>query len=72
MHVQDPVKEKYIQNWVEPTRFSYPFTKEERLHTYKHLTQAEQFEQYLHTKYLGSKRFSLEGGETTITFLEKL
>ena len=71
MHVQDPVKEKYIQNWVEPTRFSYPFTKEERLHTYKHLTQAEQFEQYLHTKYLGSKRFSLEGGETTITFLEK-
>ncbi len=71
MHVQDPVKERFIQKWVEPTRFSYQFSKEQRLHIYKHLTKAEQFEQYLHTKYLGSKRFSLEGGETTITFLEK-
>lgn len=71
MHVQDPVKERFIQKWVEPTRFSYPFSKEQRLHIYRHLTKAEQFEQYLHTKYLGSKRFSLEGGETTITFLEK-
>jgi 2-oxoglutarate dehydrogenase E1 component len=71
MHVQDPVKERFIQKWIEPTRFSYPFSKEQRLHIYRHLTKAEQFEQYLHTKYLGSKRFSLEGGETTITFLEK-
>lgn len=71
MHVQDPVKDRFIQKWVEPTRFSYQFSKEQRLHIYKHLTKAEQFEQYLHTKYLGSKRFSLEGGETTITFLEK-
>jgi 2-oxoglutarate dehydrogenase E1 component len=71
MHVQDPVKERFIQKWVEPTRFSYQFSKEQRLHIYRHLTKAEQFEQYLHTKYLGSKRFSLEGGETTITFLEK-
>jgi 2-oxoglutarate dehydrogenase E1 component len=65
------VKERFIQKWVEPTRFSYQFSKEQRLHIYRHLTKAEQFEQYLHTKYLGSKRFSLEGGETTITFLEK-
>lgn len=71
MHVQDPVKDRFIQKWVEPTRFSYQFSKEQRLHIYRHLTKAEQFEQYLHTKYLGSKRFSLEGGETTITFLEK-
>ncbi|NBP63326.1 MAG: multifunctional oxoglutarate decarboxylase/oxoglutarate dehydrogenase thiamine pyrophosphate-binding subunit/dihydrolipoyllysine-residue succinyltransferase subunit [Bacteroidetes bacterium] len=71
MHVQDPVKERFIQKWVEPSRFSYSFSKEQRLHIFKHLTKAEQFEQYLHTKYLGSKRFSLEGGETTITFLEK-
>jgi len=71
MHVQDPVKERFIQKWVEPSRFSYAFSKEQRLHIYRHLTKAEQFEQYLHTKYLGSKRFSLEGGETTITFLEK-
>jgi 2-oxoglutarate dehydrogenase E1 component len=71
MHVQDPVKERFIQKWVEPTRFSYAFSKEQRLHIYRHLSKAEQFEQYLHTKYLGSKRFSLEGGETTITFLEK-
>jgi 2-oxoglutarate dehydrogenase E1 component len=71
MHVQDPVKKRFVQKWVEPTRFSHKFSRDERLHTYRHLSEAEQFEQYLHTKYLGSKRFSLEGGETTITFLEK-
>ncbi len=70
-HIQEPEKRQWILNKIEPNRFTVNISREEKIHTYKHLLEAEAFEQYLHTKYIGSKRFSLEGGETTITFLEK-
>ncbi len=71
MHIQAPEKKVWIQKRIEPTHFSTKLVKEEKIHTYLKLVEAEAFEQYLQTKYIGAKRFSLEGGETTITFLDK-
>lgn len=70
-HILEPEKRQWILNKIEPNRFKVDLSREEKIHTYRHLLEAEAFEQYLHTKYIGSKRFSVEGGETTITFLEK-
>lgn len=70
-HIQEPEKRQWILNKIEPSRFTVKLSREEKIHTYRHLLEAEAFEQYLHTKYVGTKRFSIEGGETTITFLEK-
>jgi 2-oxoglutarate decarboxylase len=48
------------------------YTKEEKINTLKKLIQAETFEHFLHVKFVGSKRFSLEGGESLIVMLDKL
>ena len=71
MYIQAPEKKEWIQKRIEPSHFSTKLGKEEKVHTYLKLLEAEAFEQYLQTKYIGAKRFSLEGAETTITFLDK-
>ncbi|MFN8359251.1 MAG: multifunctional oxoglutarate decarboxylase/oxoglutarate dehydrogenase thiamine pyrophosphate-binding subunit/dihydrolipoyllysine-residue succinyltransferase subunit [Candidatus Kapaibacterium sp.] len=72
MYIQDPEKKEWVQKRIEPNHFSTKLPKDEKIHTYRKLIEAEAFEQYLQTKYIGAKRFSLEGGETTITFLDKI
>lgn len=70
MHIQDPVQRKWIQNRVEQ-----PYTKpshDEQLHILDKLNQAEAFETFLQTKYIGQTRFSLEGGESTIPLLDAI
>jgi 2-oxoglutarate dehydrogenase E1 component len=71
MHIQAPEKKEWIQKRIEPSHFSTKLTSDDKKHTYLKLLEAEAFEQYLQTKYIGAKRFSLEGAETTITFLDK-
>jgi 2-oxoglutarate dehydrogenase E1 component len=68
MHIQDPDQRKWIQDRVERHHASPP--REEQLRILGKLNQAEAFETFLQTKYVGQKRFSLEGGESVIPLLD--
>ncbi|MFM6974945.1 MAG: multifunctional oxoglutarate decarboxylase/oxoglutarate dehydrogenase thiamine pyrophosphate-binding subunit/dihydrolipoyllysine-residue succinyltransferase subunit, partial [Agromyces sp.] len=68
MHIQDPAQRRWIQEKVE-RKYQKP-TKEEQLRILRKLNEAEAFETFLQTKYVGQKRFSLEGSESTIAFLD--
>jgi len=72
MHINDPDQREWIQDRIESTHFEVKFDREEKKHNYLSLLEAEAFEQYLHTKFIGHKRFSLEGSETTLSFMEKV
>ncbi|WP_345713094.1 multifunctional oxoglutarate decarboxylase/oxoglutarate dehydrogenase thiamine pyrophosphate-binding subunit/dihydrolipoyllysine-residue succinyltransferase subunit, partial [Kineococcus glutinatus] len=68
MHIQDPEQRTWIQDRVER-----PYNKPsatEQLRTLRRLNAAEAFETFLQTKYVGQKRFSLEGGESVIPLLD--
>jgi 2-oxoglutarate decarboxylase len=68
MHIQDPAQRKWIQDNVEKP-YSKP-THDEQMRILGKLNEAEAFETFLQTKYVGQKRFSLEGGESTIALLD--
>lgn len=68
-HIQDPDEKTWIQEHVEPEDSRAPLSPETRLQILKYLVNAEGFERYLHSKFVGHKRFSLEGAETTIPLL---
>ncbi|MFD7920116.1 multifunctional oxoglutarate decarboxylase/oxoglutarate dehydrogenase thiamine pyrophosphate-binding subunit/dihydrolipoyllysine-residue succinyltransferase subunit [Streptomyces sp. NPDC059740] len=68
MHIQDPKQRKWIQDRVE--RGHTQPEREEQLRILRRLNSAEAFETFLQTKYVGQKRFSLEGGESVIPLLD--
>ncbi|MGI4895253.1 MAG: multifunctional oxoglutarate decarboxylase/oxoglutarate dehydrogenase thiamine pyrophosphate-binding subunit/dihydrolipoyllysine-residue succinyltransferase subunit, partial [Janthinobacterium lividum] len=70
MHIQDPEQRRWIQDRVER-----PYAKPsaaEQLRVLRRLNSAEAFETFLQTKFVGQKRFSLEGGESVIALLDAL
>lgn len=67
--IQDPEMERWLQEHIEPGRFRVVLTIEQKKMILQHLNKSELFESFLHTKYVGQKRFSLEGGETLIPIL---
>jgi len=70
MHIQDPEQKRWIQQHVE----GQPATLnlEEQRHILDRLNAAEVFERFLHTRYVGQKRFGLEGAESAIVLLDAL
>ncbi len=68
MHIQEPDQKRWIQDHVEgvPTRLS----QDEQRHLLGRLNAAEAFERFLHSKYIGQKRFGLEGAESAIPLLD--
>jgi multifunctional 2-oxoglutarate metabolism enzyme len=68
MHITDPEERAWIQEHIE-IKGDAP-TREEQKHILGRLNVAEAFETFLQTKYVGQKRFSLEGGETVIALLD--
>ena len=68
MHIQDPAQRKWIQERVE--KKAEPPDRDLQLHVLKRLNAAEAFESFLQTKFVGQKRFSLEGGESVIPMLD--
>ncbi|MDP9071176.1 MAG: multifunctional oxoglutarate decarboxylase/oxoglutarate dehydrogenase thiamine pyrophosphate-binding subunit/dihydrolipoyllysine-residue succinyltransferase subunit [Actinomycetota bacterium] len=68
MHIQEPDQKRWIQHHVEGVS-PHP-TAEEQRHILDRLNAAEAFERFLHTKYVGQKRFGLEGGESAIPLLD--
>ena len=61
--------ELWLQSKIEPTRFKAQLSIEQKQLILQHLNKSELFEVFLHTKYVGQKRFSLEGAETLIPIL---
>ncbi|WP_396269339.1 2-oxoglutarate dehydrogenase E1 component [Ideonella sp.] len=72
MHGSDPTEKRWWQERLESVRSKPAFTAEKRKHILDRLTAAEGLERYLHTKYVGQKRFSLEGGESFIASMDEL
>jgi multifunctional 2-oxoglutarate metabolism enzyme len=72
MHIQDPEQKRWIQGQVEGKARSTWMDAGKKLRVLGMLSAAEAFEKFLHTKYIGHKRFSLEGVETLIPVLDGL
>ena len=72
MHCTDPAEKRWWQERLESVRSTPTFTLDEKKHILDRLTAAEGLERYLHTKYVGQKRFSLEGGESFIASMDEL
>jgi 2-oxoglutarate dehydrogenase E1 component len=70
--VNSPEMEKWLQDHIEPSRSRMSMSIEQKQMILQQLNKSELFESFLHTKYVGQKRFSLEGGETLIPMLEAL
>ncbi|HET6533537.1 MAG TPA: multifunctional oxoglutarate decarboxylase/oxoglutarate dehydrogenase thiamine pyrophosphate-binding subunit/dihydrolipoyllysine-residue succinyltransferase subunit [Actinoplanes sp.] len=68
MHIQEPEERRWIQDRIE-IKYTKP-DPEEQKHVLNRLNAAEAFETFLQTKYVGQKRFSLEGGESLIPLLD--
>ncbi len=72
MHITDPKRLEWIQSRIEKSNMRPMITDSDRVNILKLLTMAECMETYLHMKYVGQKRFSLEGGESLIPMLNEL
>ena len=71
IHITDTRKRRWLQERLESGQGYYAVNNEERLRIMHMLTAAEGLEKYLHTRYVGQKRFSLEGGDSLIPLLHE-
>ena len=71
MHIANPTERKWFRDRVEKTD-DFKFTQNGKEAILNKLIQAEGFEKFLHTKYVGTKRFGLDGGESLIPALEQI
>ncbi len=72
MYMTDQGQKRWWQQKLETIRSKPQFTAEKKRHILDRLTAAEGLERFLHTKYVGQKRFSLEGGESFIASMDEL
>jgi len=72
MHCSDPNVKRWIQQRLESTLGTPNLGEQAKRNILQQLTEAEGLERYLHTKYVGQKRFSLEGGESFIASMDEL
>jgi 2-oxoglutarate dehydrogenase E1 component len=71
-HIQDPDEKAWIQERLEPASARAPLDPALRREILQSVASAEMFEKFLHTKFVGHKRYGLEGAETTIPVLERI
>jgi len=71
MYIGDPAEKRWLQERLESIRSTPSFASEKKLQILDRLTAAEGLERYLHTKYVGAKRFSLEGSESFIASMDE-
>ncbi len=72
MYITDQVQKRWWQQKLESARTNPQLNAEQKTHVLERLTAAEGLERFLHTKYVGQKRFSLEGGESFIVAMDEL
>ncbi|GAM09025.1 2-oxoglutarate dehydrogenase E1 component [Geobacter sp. OR-1] len=70
MHIREPEERQWLIDRMEPARNRSEFSREERISVLKTLAGASLFESFLHRRFPGQKRFSLEGGESLIVLLD--
>ncbi|OGA42337.1 MAG: 2-oxoglutarate dehydrogenase E1 component [Betaproteobacteria bacterium RIFCSPLOWO2_12_FULL_68_19] len=72
MFIGERAQRQWIQERIEPGRATSRLSTDQQRRLLQKLTEAEQLERYLHTRYVGQKRFSLEGGESLIPSIDEL
>ncbi len=72
MHISDPEQSAWLKERIEGFDKEIKFTREGRRAILNKLVEAEGFEKYLHVKYMGTKRFGLDGGEALIPAMEQI
>ncbi len=72
MHVANFDARSWLARAIEPSHFRFEPTREQRVRTLTLLRRAEVFENFLQTKFLGKKRFGLEGGETLVPMMDAI
>jgi 2-oxoglutarate dehydrogenase E1 component len=72
IYIQETEIRRWIQKRLEPDRFQIKLQRQQKLRILEKIFEAEGFEHFLHTRYIGQKRFSLEGGETLIPALDTI
>lgn len=70
MHLSNPTEKRWLMERIEPRQFKEPINSERKQRIFHKLNEAEALEQFIHTKYIGHKRFSLEGAESMIPILD--
>ncbi len=72
MNIQVPEQKRWLQQRMEPDKNHWPLESQTRLRILRNLIAAEGFEHFLHSRFVGQKRFALEGGETALAILEEI
>jgi 2-oxoglutarate dehydrogenase E1 component len=72
MNIQVPEQKRWLQQRMEPGANNWPLDRETRIRILRHTIAAEEFEHFLHSRFVGQKRFALEGGETALAILEEI
>jgi 2-oxoglutarate dehydrogenase E1 component len=72
MYISDKAQRDWLKERMEPSLNKPSLSTEDRLHIFSKLASSTGFEEFLHTKYVGQKRFSLEGAESLIPMLDTL
>ena len=72
MYISDPAEKRWFQQRLESIRSTPQYSPEKKKRILSKVTAAEGLERFLHTKYVGQKRFSLEGGESFIASMDEI
>ena len=72
VHIQDADQKQWVQERIEEVRNKTNFTNEGKKAIYKRIVESELFEQFLDKKFLGTKRYGIEGGESMIPGIEQI
>lgn len=70
LHIQETPRRRFLQAAMEPSCNHPDFSRQRKLRILEKILEAEIFEKFLHTRFVGQKRFGLEGGETLIAALD--
>ena len=71
-HISNTEEQEWLRDYVESNYTSFTLQNNEKQQILQKLTEADGLERYLHTKYVGQKRFSLEGGDSLIPMLDRI
>jgi 2-oxoglutarate dehydrogenase E1 component len=72
MNIQHTEQKKWLQDHMEPRANNWPIPRETQVRVLENLLDGEEFEHFLHNRFVGQKRFSLEGGETALPILQEI